>query len=213
MKKQKTEKKYLRICEYNRLFIIVQLAKQLKKDGAIILESIYSHKTKLNIQNYFVGNGLCDVSQECKAKIDKNYKSGFFWVCGVCGWLTLDFILNGFYYSFSPNENQFLGGTYTKIKINDDGSYLYNRICKSFEDMNDHEKNIYNGYALASCGMGDNSFKIYSKNQLKRIAKRFYVTYFKDFIINGKPCTQTYKRPMQRTNTINIYERLRKADF
>ena len=93
MKNKKIDNIFYKICEYNRLFVITQLAKMLKKEGAIILQSIYAKKTKINIQNYFVGHGFCDVSQECKDKIEKYYKNGFFW---VSPWLSLEFILNGF---------------------------------------------------------------------------------------------------------------------
>lgn len=179
----KIEERFLRIADFNRLYMFQLIYKQLKKEGAVFI----GEKEKTHI---FLNDAIYEVSDPIYFKKHekeiKNYKSfiSYFYSFGGC---YMSFILNGYYYYYQIDTNPFFNGLFKKIKINEKGEYVGNRYCYNEEEITsiDPEYIKMNKYRI---------FSPVSVQTLRRWAYDFYKNDFKKFLNMAECETITEKK-------------------
>lgn len=155
---QKT--RWIKLCEFNRLLTLAEIEKELLKLGAKIL----TNNKKENIIFKVYTN---DDNEQKKNAIKKLALVTRAYDSIGCG-LSLQFIYDGFYYSFEYDENPFFPIMYQKIKIDESGNYNGARFLYSSDDLNDKSWKAKKELCF-SFGY-DNFFKICTDEEIKELA-------------------------------------------
>lgn len=191
------KKRYCKLSTYNRLLALKEIRKQLAKMGATVLipgyYELYEMETYTNEDN---AEKVAKLKKDCKNIIvlRGDYGEG----------LQLQFILNGFYYYISYDENPFMAIMYQKIKIEKDGSYKGARYLYSSDDLND--KSWKERQELCFSLGYDNLFRICNDEEIKEIATYHLEQIKKELIQKGKEA-QTYSDHYHpRGAAYNIFE-------
>lgn len=193
------EKRFVKVSNYNMTRIIEEVEKLIVNDGGKILENKKPYQMELE----------CYTNETNPQKIEKlktlptiisNQLSNYFVS------YSMYFVIDGYYYYVSYDDNPFLPMTFGKIKIDDKGNYQGKRYLESNESIN--EKAYKNDdVGLSICF--DNLFKICDDEEIKEMAKYHYEE-IKRYIINGKE-SEIYNEKKRVSNYYNNgwhYERV-----
>lgn len=188
MNNKKIELRYNKISGYNRKQILNNIKTKIINDGGKILKygELFEIKAYTN-----------DTNTE-KAKQIENLPSIFSYGYGYGG-DELKFILNGFYYEISYDENPFFPIIFRKIKINENGEYIGKRYCESNEDYNEKSYNKNKTFVF-SFGY-DNLFKICTAEEIDELAQHHY-NQIKSFLF-ALPESEIYNDKKRVSNYYN----------
>lgn len=160
MKNQEQKQRFIKLCEFNRILTLAEIEKELLRMGAQILtndkEELIRFNVYTNDDNEQKKNAIKDLALVTRA-----------FDCVGCG-LSLQFIYDGFYYSFEYEENPFFPIMYQKIKIDESGNYNGARYLYSSDDLNNKSWKARKELCL-SFGY-DNFFKICTDEEIKELA-------------------------------------------
>ena len=172
-----------------------EIRRNLAKLGAVVLVPGYWEKFEMEI--------MTRDDDPDKVKKLKEACKNIFALRGDCGeGLSLDFMLDGFYYHISYDENPFFPLMYQKIKVNENGDYIGARFLYSSEDLNDRswkkEKKLCFSFGY------DNFFKICSNEDIKELAS-YHLEQIKNEIIKGVESASYCDQYHPKNKTYNIY--------
>lgn len=158
--KNQEQKRFIKLCEFNRLLTLAEIEKELLKMGAKILTN---NKKENIIFNVYTN----DDNEQKKQAIKNLALKARAYDCIGCG-LSLQFIYDDFYYSFEYDDNPFMPIAYQKIKIDESGNYNGARYLYSSDDLND--KSWKEKKELCFSFGYDNFFKICTDEEIKELA-------------------------------------------
>lgn len=169
------ETRYGKVSDYNRTRILNQVKQFIIADGGTIIDNdmiVYQYKAY-----------TMETTPAKRAAVENLppiMKTGYKY-CGSGD--TVKFILNGYYYSISYDDNPFFPITFSKIKIDENGDYIGKRYCYSNEPINDRQ---YKKDGTFAFNIGyDRLFCICSDDDIKEMAKYHYEQ-MKTVIIGGR---------------------------
>lgn len=193
------ETRYCKISGYNRTRVLNEVAKMIEADGGEILHGdrvIILYKAYTNEQNEQRRKAVDELPP-----VEKwSYKFG-------CYGDTLSFVLNGYFFNISYDDNPFFPITFTKIKIDENGGYIGKRYSDSNEELNERQYKK-DGSLAFSIGY-DNLFKICNNDEILSMAKYHYEQ-IKKSVINGRE-SEIYNDKRRVKNYYNSgyhYERI-----
>lgn len=160
MENQNTKTRFIKLCEYNRILVLAEIEKELFKMGAKILTNDKKEMIRFNVYTNDDNEQKRNAIKEL-ALVTRAYD------CIGCG-LSLQFIYDGYYYSFEYEDNPFFPISYQKIKIDDNGNYSGARYLYSSDDLN--EKSWKERKELCFSFGYDNFFKICTNEEIKELA-------------------------------------------
>lgn len=187
--------RWVKLCEFNRILTLAEIEKELIKLGAKIL-------TNNAKQSVIFGVYTNDDNPQKQKAIDELFLITRAYDTVGCG-LSLEFVLNGFYYSFEYDENPFFPITYQKIAIDSEGNYTGARYCYSSEDLNNRswkeKKELCFSFGY------DNFFKICNDEEIKELAA-YHLEQIKKEIFTGRESATYTDRFHPRGKIYNIYK-------
>lgn len=193
------KKRWCYLSTYNRLETLKEIRRELAKMGASVLIPSYYELYEMEVMTRDDDpNKVKKLKEQCK---------NIFVLRGDCGeGLSLDFILNGFYYHLSYDENPFLPCMYNKIKINNDGDYFGTRFLYSTEDLNNRSWGK-NKTLCFSFGY-DDFFKICTDEQIKECAAYHLEQIKKEIVEGGESSSYTDQyNPKEKHHNIFNYSK------
>ena len=167
--------RFCRLSKYNQFRILEEVKKMLVNEGAVLLINQYQKMIE-----YTCISSDCR-EEDFKRKLQELKKIKIInhdLNTGGC----LYFILNGYYYYISFDDNPFFPIMYKKIKIDDEGGYVGERYIYSTEELNEKtfKKTGHSAISIAyDCLWG-----IMSEEDVAEVADDFYQK-LKKYIIDG----------------------------
>lgn len=190
------KKRWCYLSTYNRLETLKEIRRELAKMGATVLIPSYYELYEMEV--------MTRDDDTDKVKKLKEQCKNIFVLRGDCGeGLSLDFVLNGFYYHLSYDENPFFPCMYNKIKITNEGDYFGTRYLYSSEDLN-NKLWAKNKTLCFSFGY-DDFFKICTDETIKECAT-YHLEQIKKEIVEGSESssyTDQYNPKDKRDNIFN----------
>ena len=195
MTNQEQKTRFIKLCEFNRILTLAEIEKLLIKEGAQILTN--NHKENIVFKVYTND----DSEQKKQAIKDLALVTRAYDSIG-CG-LSLQFIYNGFYYSFEYDTNPFFPIMYQKIKIDENGNYNGARYLYSSDDLNDKSWKTRKELCL-SFGY-DNFFKICTDEEIKELAA-YHLEQIKKVIFTANESASYTDQYHPKSKEYNIFK-------
>lgn len=183
--KNTVEKRYCKLSNYNELIILKKVRELLKKAGAKIIENKDFIDLEMHVYTDETDQKKIKAIESIKPIICKGYRA----LCEPN--YTLEFILNGYYYKITYDENPFFDIHYCKIKIDENGNYTGKRYFNTSDEINNKSwaKNKQIAFSIAY----DNLYKICSNDELTELAND-QLKQIQQYVINGQESEKISKK-------------------
>lgn len=156
-------REYRLISTYNRMRILTVVEKLLEEKGAKILKGVFDEPIEIKC---YTNEDWHKEEIEALPVLKLRHK-----------YLHTKFLLNGFFYEFEFDDNPFFPMHYSKIKVNEDGSYIGQRFGYTSDDK--EPDTLTNNMAY------DAIFRICDDQAIQDMAEHF-VESLADYFANGK---------------------------
>ncbi len=157
---------YRNLSNYNRIRVIQAVEKLLTEKGAKILRGHYDKPLEIKCYAHSDAPKYVQEKIEALPVITANSDS-----------LHLYFLLNGYMYKFSFDDNPFFPIHYMKVKVDENGEYVGKRYVYTTDDGYKDTLDIHLCY--------DNLFKVIDDSVIDAMAKDF-VKSIEDYLEHGK---------------------------
>ena len=185
---ENTEKRFLKVANYNLAIIIDLMKSILKEQGAEILEKGKKEYLYIPYTNEENKEKIKKVNALKPLKANSLYNS-------------LYFVLDNYYYYIEYNDNPLFPIYFSKIKVNENGEYKGKRYLYSSEEINDREYKKTNKIAFSIAY--DKLWTICTNEELLELAKD-QLKQIEKWVINGAE-SERYRRRCRQYYDNNKY--------